>query len=175
MRRECRERFPSHRGLAIPTCITARAWPHVPWCMSGSLTSGFLWNRWRSKRSRHSRRMRNQKFYVSGKRPMAAHVMSRWQFISNNILSSYLKTKNMYCCFKRKWNNFHRLLSVVYSEHGSEDIEVLSDDTVLITSVSTHPQTHGGVIRWYRPDYFGNFSPPNSWRCYQMIPSRLHR
>ena len=24
MRRECRERFPRHRGLAIPTCITAR-------------------------------------------------------------------------------------------------------------------------------------------------------
>ena len=26
MRRECRERFPRHGGLAIPTCITARAW-----------------------------------------------------------------------------------------------------------------------------------------------------
>ena len=26
MRRECRERFPCHRGLAIPTCITAREW-----------------------------------------------------------------------------------------------------------------------------------------------------
>ena len=25
MRRECQERFPRHRGLAIPTCITARA------------------------------------------------------------------------------------------------------------------------------------------------------
>ena len=25
MRRECREHFPHHRGLAIPTCITARA------------------------------------------------------------------------------------------------------------------------------------------------------
>ena len=25
MRRECRERFPHHRGLAIPTRITARA------------------------------------------------------------------------------------------------------------------------------------------------------
>ena len=24
------------------TCVT-----HVPWCMSGSLTSGFLWSRWR--------------------------------------------------------------------------------------------------------------------------------
>ena len=26
MRRECRERFLRYRGLAIPTCITARAW-----------------------------------------------------------------------------------------------------------------------------------------------------
>ena len=42
---------------------------HVPWCMPGSLNSGFLWSRWREERSRHSRCMRNQQFYVSGKRP----------------------------------------------------------------------------------------------------------
>ena len=45
MRRECRERFPRHRLQSKPlvsdpsmhhgTCVT-----HVPWCMSGSLTSG---------------------------------------------------------------------------------------------------------------------------------------
>ena len=45
------------------TCVT-----HVPWCMTGSLISGFLWSRWRGKCSRHSRRMRNAQFYVSGKR-----------------------------------------------------------------------------------------------------------
>ena len=38
--------------------------------MPGSLTSGFLWSRWRGKRSRHSRRMRNPQLYVSGKKPM---------------------------------------------------------------------------------------------------------
>ena len=43
---------------------------HVPWCMPGSLTGGFLWNMWWGKRSRHPRRMRNPQFYVSGKRPM---------------------------------------------------------------------------------------------------------
>ena len=46
---------------------------HAPW-MPGtlltSLTGGFVWNRWRGKRSRHSRRMRNTPFCVSGKRPM---------------------------------------------------------------------------------------------------------
>ena len=47
MRRECRERFPRHRALAIPTCFTTRA-----------------------GRSRHSRRMRNPQFCVSGKRPI---------------------------------------------------------------------------------------------------------
>ena len=70
MRRECRERFPRHQlqrkplvsnpGMHHGTCVT-----HVPWCMSGSLTCGG-----RGKRSRHSRRMRNPQFYVSGKRPI---------------------------------------------------------------------------------------------------------
>ena len=71
MRRECRERFPRHRlqrkplvsdpGMHHGTCVT-----HVPWCMSGSLNCDGG-----GKRSRHSRRMRNPQFYVSGKRPMA--------------------------------------------------------------------------------------------------------
>ena len=47
------------------TCVT-----HMPWWMPGSLISGFIWSRWRLKRSRHSRRMRNPQFYVSGKRPI---------------------------------------------------------------------------------------------------------
>ena len=42
------------------TCVT-----HVTWCISG-----VLWIRWRGKPSRHSRRMRNAQFYVSGKRSM---------------------------------------------------------------------------------------------------------
>ena len=50
-----------HRGTSLT---------HGPWCMSGSLTSDFLRSRWRVRRSRHSRRMRNPQFYVSGKWPM---------------------------------------------------------------------------------------------------------
>ena len=57
--------FPRHRGLAIPTCVT-----HVPWCMSGSLTSVFLLKSVAGERSRHSQRMRNPQFYISGKRPI---------------------------------------------------------------------------------------------------------
>ena len=51
---------------------------HVPWCIPGSLTSGFLWSRWWGKRSRHSRRMRNPQFHASGKRPIGHshnHIM----------------------------------------------------------------------------------------------------
>ena len=70
MHRECRERFPRHRfqrkllvsdpGMHHGTCVT-----HVPWCMSRIADL-----RWRGKCSRHSRRMRNLQFYVSGKRPI---------------------------------------------------------------------------------------------------------
>ena len=51
------------------TCVT-----HVPWCMPVPLTGGFVWSWWRGKRSRHPRRMRNQQFYISGKRPMALTI-----------------------------------------------------------------------------------------------------
>ena len=47
------------------TCVM-----HVPWCMPGSLTNGFLGSRWREKRSQHSWCMRNPQFGVSGKSPM---------------------------------------------------------------------------------------------------------
>ena len=53
------------------TCVT-----HVPWCMPGSLTSGFLWSRWQGKRSRHFWCMRNLQFYASGKRPMAGSAFT---------------------------------------------------------------------------------------------------
>ena len=58
------------------TCVT-----HVPWCMPGSLTKGFLWSGPRGKRSRHSRRMRNSQFYVSGKRPIAGPLSLGHQWI----------------------------------------------------------------------------------------------
>ena len=50
-------------------CVT-----HASWCMPGSLTSSFLWSRWRGKRSRHSWRMHNLQFYVFGKGPIAKNA-----------------------------------------------------------------------------------------------------
>ena len=57
-----------------------------PWCMPGSLTSGFLWSGRRGKCSRLSRRMRNQhvhaQFYVSDKRPIGETLCGvQWETI----------------------------------------------------------------------------------------------
>ena len=68
----------SDPGMHPGTCVT-----HVPWCMPGSLTSGFPWSTWQGKRSRHSRRILNPQFYVSGKKPMAT--------------SGMLETRHMQC------------------------------------------------------------------------------
>ena len=63
------------------TCVT-----HVPWCMSGSLTRGGGENV-----SRHSRRMRNPQFYVSGKRSM-----QRESFPTAAALSPQCTSKSMF-------------------------------------------------------------------------------
>ena len=114
-RRECREYFPRHRGLAILTCITARAWR-----MLGSLISGFLWSRWRGKRSRHSRRMRNPQFYVSGKRPMNPEHQQPWYsqrktamflafFIINSNSKNLINFREWHLYFYRKWFDTRRV------------------------------------------------------------------
>ena len=61
----------SDPGMHHGTCVT-----HVSWCMPGSLTSSFIWNRWWGKCSRHSRRIRHAQFYVSGKRFMKNEPIS---------------------------------------------------------------------------------------------------
>ena len=43
---------------------------------AGIPTSGLFWSQWRGKRPQHSRRMRNPRFYVSGKRPIPAHAIT---------------------------------------------------------------------------------------------------
>ena len=63
--------FPATPDMHHGTCVT-----HLPWCMLGSITSSFLCSRWRVKRSRHSRRMRNPQFYVSGRRPMISKMIA---------------------------------------------------------------------------------------------------
>ena len=70
------------------TCVT-----HVPWCMPGSLTSCFLWSRWRENRSRHSMRMHNSQFCVSGKRPINPTIN-----LSNISSGDMARATIMYLC-----------------------------------------------------------------------------
>ena len=73
----------SDPDMHLGTCVT-----HVPWCMPGSLASGFLWSRRRGKRSRHSRhsrRMRNSQLCLSGKRPMDELLLPTYNSGCNNM------------------------------------------------------------------------------------------
>ena len=82
MSRGCRERFPRHRfqrkplvsdpGMHHGTCVT-----HVPWCMSGIANL-----RWRGKRSRHSRRMRNPQFTYLVRGPLCFDTGRFYQYPS---------------------------------------------------------------------------------------------
>ena len=82
---------------------------HVPWGMPASLTSGFLWSRWREKCSRHSRCMRNPQCYVYGKRPIrfsSAHnpkfhlvIKAQWGHEMTTIKSNGIMVAYIYIYF----------------------------------------------------------------------------
>ena len=100
--------FPRLHGLSDPdmhhgTCVT-----HVPWCMPGSLTGGFLWSRWRRNRSRHSRRMRNPQFYASGKRPML-YVIWHWCGYTQTQSIAHVLGNVLLCC----WMSFFLFSSLI--------------------------------------------------------------
>ena len=100
---------PGMPGAFFPTTsgqLSRHAYRHVhdsvmPLCMSGSLISGFLWSRWREKRSRHSR---NPQSHVSGKSP-TAWLQSHGKSLSEPVmalftdaymrLSAYLRYKQL--------------------------------------------------------------------------------
>ena len=104
------------------TCVT-----HVSWCMPGSLTSGFLWSRWRRKRSRHSRRMRNQQFYVAGK--MSIKMIfdcevnhDAWRkngYIEWRFCTELLLRFPPLLTFKKETKNIYSCIVLVYVVHSS--------------------------------------------------------
>ena len=66
----CNDSGAQERCLEFPIALNfGKFFLRMPWCMSGSLNL-----RWQGKRSRHSRRMSNPRFYVSGKRPMLKSI-----------------------------------------------------------------------------------------------------
>ena len=93
MRWECRERFPRHRLQRKPLVIDPDM--HHDTCVTAN-------PRWRGKRTRHCRRMRNPQFYVSGKRPMGVIIGLPWYhrsklavylWFDNNVLWHDLHVK----------------------------------------------------------------------------------
>ena len=103
------------------TCVM-----HVPWCMPGSLTSGFLYSRWRGKRSRNSQRMRNPQFYVSGKRPMVDHYdfttwrrfPCYWPFVAG-IHRSTVDSPHKGTSYTGLWCCFDVCLDMILSQQSS--------------------------------------------------------
>ena len=73
------------------TCVM-----HVPWCMPGSQTCGFLWSRWRRKRSRHSRRMETRNFVYLVRGPCNACVSGMY---------------GHYITMTSQWKRFHSVTS----------------------------------------------------------------
>ena len=78
------------------TCVT-----HVPWCMSGSLTRG--------GGGKHSRRMHNPLFHVSGKRPMLGSVLIRIRNVSQNINICFVYSC-VYCTISNNCVSYSQLL-----------------------------------------------------------------
>ena len=81
----------SDLGMHHGTCVT-----HVPGCMPGSLTGGFLWSRWRGKRSRHSRRMRSPQCNVSGNRPIS-HLWYFRRHLSSDHICAHRFAEGCHC------------------------------------------------------------------------------
>ena len=84
-----RERFPRHRELATPTCITARVWRTCRVaCQDRWLAVSFdvVVSRW-GKCSRHSPRMHNPQFFVHAVYSPAGKVL--WVFVSGKLLTGF--------------------------------------------------------------------------------------
>ena len=127
---------------------------HGPWCMPGSLTSGFLWSRWREKRSRHSRRMRNPQLCVSGKRsmPMIEATASK----AHSDEKAFNSTAFMFQC------------TIVYLRHWQPRVLVMPIMSLAATTVTTG--CHGDNLwchQWQQ-----NWHMPNiSFSVRRAIPS----
>ena len=113
--------------------------------MPGSLISGFLWNWWRRKCSRHSRRMHNPQFYISGKRPI--EILQATIPVGFNVfaLSSIyvLLFRNTNWCWKisSAIGDKSVILTVVFLSIGTDVIRVKSGEWLKVENVAP-PNLH---------------------------------
>ena len=104
IRRECWERFPRHHGLAIPTCITARAWRPCRDAWRWENVPGIP-GAWA-----------NPQFYVSGKRPIvptSALAPNGVRPSADTVLTTMLHTESSSLTVPRKrwWTHIIRKMS----------------------------------------------------------------
>ena len=115
----------SNPNMHHGTCVT-----HVPWCMTGSLTSGFLWSRWRGKRPRHSRRMCSPQFLRIWYIYICKYLMlNLWILLQNLYNISYCPWESRSCLVLLvlmwfhddviKWKHFPRYWPFVQGIHRS--------------------------------------------------------
>ena len=173
MRRECRERFSrpprvSDPGMYRGTCVT-----HVPWCVPGSLNSGFLCSRWREKGSRHFRRMRNPQFPVSGKRSMVRHPLALAKLALTHLILNKIwppfRGRYFQCIFVNEkfvfWLKCHWIfLPKCTADSSLALVQILAwwwtDDKTLSES----------MLMWFTDVYMRHYSEIIS--CGQVRPNR---
>ena len=117
--------FPTPR-VSYPDMHYGKCVTNVPWCMLRSLSSGFLWSRWRGKRSRHSGACvaRNFTYQVRGPCPgvdlniiegctygqhARVHASIMVTLNANTILVSFVKLNGVFVLHFLFVGNFQRI------------------------------------------------------------------
>ena len=128
-RRECRKRFPRQRGLAIPTCITARASRTCHDACRDRQLAVSIEVAGGENVPGDSRRMHHPQFYVSGKRPMWINGLQPWYFSQNRVVRYlYWPTKIV--------------TNMLNSRHGAKRITPLKISATSSQQKSQHVYLH---------------------------------
>ena len=116
-----------HHGMCVK---------HVPWCMSGSLTSGFLWRQWRGKCSRYSRRMRNPQFTYLERGPCWYPIWNELQWLDLSIgYQGISNTIIRECDMPALWRHLEILHTHTHNTHTHEWCHLFCPDLSTFTGV----------------------------------------
>ena len=110
---------------------------HVPWCMPGSLTSGFLWSRWRGKRSRHPGACAAPNF--------AQLVIGPWRSTSSRYLEYYVRVEADRVCDRVSDGTIDLCETIVMKEKWCR-LMVLPTNRRLL--VSSYVRLRRSLTRW---------------------------
>ena len=136
----------AENGFPTTACwLSWHASQHVPWCMPGSLTSDFLWSQLHGKRSRHSRRMHNPYFCVSGQRPHGWALECLWEYLFYywpSYTAVWLHISKITITSTRsQWVNINQVIMVFFPLLTV--LEVSPSCTGLVSTPRGHPSCQG--------------------------------